>query len=154
MKTTPTQEGWTCRFTVPAVPVAQPRPRAVTGGDGKARMANSDSRHAIHSFKATCRHAAMQAYSGPPLDCPLRMSLVFVMPRPDRLRWKSRPMPREPYCAKNKDWDNLGKAVSDALNELIYTDDGLLAFVTVEKCYAAGDEQPHVEVTIEPLEAE
>ena len=140
-------------FSVPAVPVAQPRPRATTGGGGRPRMVEAQHRHPVHAFKATVRHAARLVYEGPPLDCPLTMELLFLMPRPGRLRWKTRAMPRCPFTAKNKDWDNLGKAVSDALNELIYVDDGLLWDVHVRKEFASGDEQPHVEIRIETTEA-
>jgi Holliday junction resolvase RusA-like endonuclease len=138
------------KFTVPAVPIAQPRPRAVAGGGGSAyaRMIEASSSHPVYAFKASVRMAAAAAYEGPPLDVPLQMSLLFVMPRPQSMRWKTRTMPRAPYCAKKKDWDNLGKAVSDALNEVLYTDDGLLWNVNVTKVYAAGDEAPHVEVTV------
>jgi Holliday junction resolvase RusA-like endonuclease len=101
-------------------------------------------------------HAAINAYHGPPLDCPLTMRLVFIMPRPASKVWKTRPMHREPYTAKKNDWDNLGKGVSDALNKLLYTDDGLLCQVTVERWIASGAEQPHCQVTIAevPIETE
>lgn len=108
--------------------------------------------HPVQSFKASVRMAAREAYDGAPLSVPLSMQLVFVMPRPEKFRWKSRPMPRFPFVNKNKDWDNLGKSVSDALNEILYVDDGLLWRVVIEKVFAAGDEQPHVEVTITPTE--
>lgn len=143
----------TIRFTVPAVPVAQPRPRAVSFG-GKARMANSPSKHPVHGFRATVALAAQQVHRGPPLDCPLAMRMVFVMPRPTSKVWKTKPMPREPYAVKKNDWDNLGKAVCDALNGVLYADDGLLAKVQVERVIAAGDEQPHVEIELQSLLAE
>lgn len=142
-------------FVVPAVPVAQPRQRhRIIHSGGRSFAQNyTSAKDPVQAFKATIRLSAREAYSGPPLDQPLSMRLVFVMPRPDKLRWKSRPMPRVPFCNKNKDWDNLGKAVSDALNELIYVDDGLLWKVEIEKWFASGDEQPHVAVTITPTEA-
>ena len=135
-------------FNVPAVPVAQPRPRAfVVGGSG--RMADVPSKHPIHDFKASVRVTFAAVYQGPPLEGPLAMTCVFVMPRPRNLIWKTKPMPRVPYTVSKNDWDNLGKGVSDALNGVAYRDDGQLWDVRVQRWIAAGDEAPHVEICLE-----
>ena len=139
-------------FTVPAVPVAQPRPRAVTM-HGHARMANAPKEHPVHAFKASVRRAFAEAHDGPPLEGPLAMELTFVMPRPKAKLWKSKPMPREWYDAYRNDWDNLGKAVSDALNQLAYHDDGQLVVVLVKRVIAAGDERAHTWVSIRRAES-
>lgn len=147
------------RFTVPAVPVAQPRPRAVQGHNGHARMhevthiKNADGTrkpHPIAAFKATVRMAAEQAYQGPPLEGPLRMTIVFVFPRTTSQIWKTRPMPRL-HHTKTPDRDNCEKAVMDALKGTVFADDAQVCCGEVSKWIAAGDEQPHVEVTIEQL---
>lgn len=141
------------RFTVPAVPIAQPRQRTrVVNANGKTFAQNYTPKTGpVQDFKATVRHAAAVAYSGAPLTCPLALSLTFVMPRPSSMVWKTKPMPREPYAVKKNDWDNLGKSVCDALNKLLYADDGLLCEVKVSRCIAAGDEAPHVEVEVQAL---
>jgi len=138
-------------FTVPAVPVAQPRARA-TAASGHARMYEASSKHAIHAFKASVRHAASLAYSGAPLQGPLRLMAVFVFPRPQAMQWKTKPMPRVPSVAAKGDIDNLTKGLADALNGLLYVDDRQIYSATVEKYVASGDEQPHVLVkfTTEP----
>ena len=134
-------------FRVNAVPVAQPRPRAVMRGN-RAGMADAPKSHAIHDFKTSVREAFRRKYQGPPLDCPLVLEIEFVMPRPGRLIWKTRPMPREPYSAKKNDWDNLGKGVCDALNKFAFTDDGLIWDCRVVRWIASGDEAPHCMVRI------
>lgn len=134
-------------FRVQAVPISQPRPRAVSFA-GKARMADAPKSHPVHDFKASVRQAWTAAYVGPPLDEPLTMKIVFVMPRPKAKVWKTRPMPREPYVAKKNDWDNLGKSVCDALNKYAYSDDGLIWKCEVTRLIASGDETPHVEIEI------
>ena len=134
---------------IPAVPVAQPRPRAVQGGNGKARMAGPHNNHPVHAFRATVAHAWREVHTGAPLEGPLTLRAVFVMPRPGRLVWKTRPMPREPYTSSRNDWDNLGKSVCDALNGVAWRDDGQIVRATVERWYAAGDESPHVELTVD-----
>lgn len=143
------------KFIVPAVPVAQPRQRhRVVQSGGRTFTQNyTPSKHPVQSFKATVRMAAQQAYDGPPLNEPIAMRIVFVMDRPARLLKKKSPEGRVPFCNKNKDWDNLGKAVSDALNGLAYIDDGLLWDVSVRKVYGSRIEAPHVEVEIIRTEA-
>ncbi len=134
------------RFIVPAVPVAQPRPRA-TAINGKARMYEAKQGHAIHAFKASVRLAAQQAYRGAPLDGPLSLYLNFIFPRPDTKRWKTKPMPRYRHTIA-PDVDNLIKGVCDALNKLAWSDDKQIVTVCCNKWVAAGDEQPHVVVNI------
>jgi Holliday junction resolvase RusA-like endonuclease len=75
---------------------------------------------------------------------------MAVFPRPKNKVWKSRPMPRE-YKTSKPDFDNLGKSICDALNELIWRDDSLIVEANIIKCIASGYEQPKVEVKIEPL---
>jgi len=144
----------TIEFRVPCVPVAQPRQRhrivkTKTGGQFVHNYTPTGS--PVNAFKAAVFDSCARAYSGPPLNCPLSMSVSFVFPRPANKIWKTRQMLREPYIAKKNDWDNLGKSVCDALNKLLFTDDGLLCQVTVERWIASGDEQPHCEIRITEL---
>lgn len=140
-------------FTVHAVPTAQPRQRhrvAIIGGMHRV-MNYTPAKHPVNAFKAAVQHAFASCYNGPPLEGPLQVRIVCVFPRPTAKVWKKRPMPREPYTASRADWDNVGKAVSDALNGLAWRDDGQLADVRIERWIASGDEQPHVEIEIERL---
>lgn len=135
------------RFTVPAIPIAQPRPRAFSVGPFRSRIVSAPAGHPVKTFKASCRMAAQEAYSGPPLEGPLALSLIFVMPRPANKRWKKRPMPRMPHTCK-PDADNLVKSFKDALNKIMWNDDSQIYELRCVKTIAAGDEQPHVEVVI------
>lgn len=138
----------TLTFTVPAVPVAQPRQRhAIFAGHVRNYI---PTKHKVTAFKATCKLAFRQEYQGPPLTGPLLVLLTFVMPRPSRMVWKKRPMSRAYHCSK-PDVDNLVKSVFDALNELAFVDDRQICELRVTKCHAAGDEQPAVHVTITEL---
>lgn len=131
-------------FTVHAVPVAQPRPRAVIRGR-HAGVIGADKDHPIHSFKAAVMSAFRAAYQGPPVDdCDITLSMIFVMPRAGKCRGEG----RQPYRVKRNDFDNLAKSVSDALNQLAWTDDGLIHAAYIERWYAASNEAAHVEVTI------
>lgn len=149
----------TIKINVPSVPVPQPRPRASTFG-GHLRVhepttvKQSDGTrkpHQIVAFKATVRLAAQQQYQGPPLTGPLRVDLVFVLPRHSNMFWKKKPTPR--YWATEKpDRDNLDKAVMDALKGLTWLDDCQVCDGRIRKVRAAGDEPPHVEIEIRQLD--
>lgn len=139
-------------FTVPAVPVAQPRQRhRVVPSGGRSFVHNfTPAKHPVQAFKASVRLAAQGAYQGPPLEGPVGIVVVFAMPRPGRLMWKKRPMPRCPHVSK-PDIDNLAKSVKDALSGLLWRDDSQIAHANLSKVYAAGDEQPSVRIEVSSL---
>jgi Holliday junction resolvase RusA-like endonuclease len=129
-------------FTVPTIPVAQPRQKhALIGGRVRNYM---PTKHPVNAFKAAVQLAASQVYSGAPITFPLSLTLVFVFPRPSNRIWKTKTMPREPKASK-PDCDNLAKSFLDGLNGLLYVDDSQVVQLFVSKWVAAGDEQPHVE---------
>ena len=140
-------------FVVPAVPVAQPRQRhRVLTSHGRTFAQNYvPTKHPVNAFKASVQHAAREVYPGPPMEGPIRLRLVFLFPRPKRLIWKSRAMERAWHVAK-PDADNAAKAVKDALSKLLWRDDSQVCMVLIAKQYAAGDEQPRVDVTVEGIE--
>jgi len=139
-------------FTIPAVPVAQPRQRhRVVNMGGKWIATNyTPTKDPVNAFKASVRHGLSQIYQGAPLEGPLKVDLCFVMPRPGRLRWKRRPMPRVWHTIK-PDADNLTKSLVDSLTGLLWARDEQIAELHVLKLYAAGDEQPHATVTVRRL---
>lgn len=140
-------------FTVPAVPIAQPRPRIgmrFAKGGGRRPGVMRDENHPVHGFKATVAIAARQAYQGPPLNGPLQMNLYFYLPRPKRLN-KKRSRNQRCWHPCKPDLDNLEKAVLDALKGLTWQDDSQVAEVLKRKMYAAQDETPNVRVEISQL---
>lgn len=138
------------KFTVPAIPIAQPRPRAVAV-NGRARVFGAPKSHAVHAFKATCRMAAQQAYRGPPIDrrTGVSIEMLFILPRPSGLP-KRFGMDRFPHV-KKPDFDNLEKAVVDSLTGICWVDDSQLCSIRTKKFVAAEDEAPHVEIYFRPM---
>lgn len=135
-------------FVVPAIPVAQPRQRhrVVTQGAKAFAMNYTPAKHPVQDFKASCRMAAQQAYSGPPLEGPIRMALTLVFPRPANVL--KRDGTGRMRHTKKPDWENVAKAVADALSGTVYRDDKQIWAASVEKWVAAADEQPHVLVSL------
>lgn len=102
------------------------------------------------TFKAAAQACAKAAYWGEPLDCPLSLTAIYVFPRPATAFWKTKFMPRFIKSTK-PDNDNCTKILKDSLEGIIYVNDSRVAIEHVEKWYASGYEQPHVEVLIETL---
>lgn len=135
-------------FTVPGVPVAQPRQRhrVVSAGGRTFGQNYTPKNDPVNAFKAVCQLAAAKAYKGPPLDCPIRMDLVFVFDRPATVP-KRLGTGRLPHTGK-PDRDNVMKSLQDALEGLLFRNDSLICAGSVEKWKRSADEQPHVEVRI------
>lgn len=147
-------------FKAKIAPVGQPRARATATKAGRARMYSptqlrqadgSSKAHPIVAFKAAVR-AAVAGYQGPPLEGPLCLDVVAVFPRPSRLVWKTKPMPRVPHIVK-PDRDNVDKAVMDALNGRLWVDDCQVCDGRIQKFIAAGNEAPHVLLTLRRVTA-
>lgn len=139
-------------FTIPGLPVAQPRQRSrVMAAGGRFISQNyTPADSPVQSFKAAVRMAAAAAYCGEPLAGPLSVTLRFIFPRPKGLMFRSKPMPRVPRQGK-PDIDNLLKSVADALNGLLWRDDAQIVGAFVTKWIAAGGEQPRTEVQVEAV---
>jgi len=142
------------RFLIDAEPVPQPRQRHAVGKHGKMAgvvMNYIPKNHPIWVFKDVCRLRAKQAYQGKPLEGPLRVHLLFLLPRPGRLIWKTRLMPRA-WAPGRPDIDNFEKAVLDALSGHLWADDSQIVDLHSMKMYSSGDEEPGVEVMVEELQ--
>jgi Holliday junction resolvase RusA-like endonuclease len=135
-------------FTVPGVPVAQPRQRVrVAKIKGKFLAMNyTPKADPVNSFKAACKIAAQAAYSGPPLDCPLSVRLEFVFPRLKATKGQGRTSK-----TTKPDADNLAKSIMDSLNGQLWRDDSIICDLFASKRLAAVDEQPAVFVTVERM---
>lgn len=144
------------QFTVPGTPLAQPRVKATRRGPHThiytPDKTPSGRSNGVAEFKALVKLCASQAYSGPPLEGAVRVDCLFVFPRESSKVWKSKPMPRYPHVVK-PDRDNLDKLILDCLRGVVLVDDNQVCAGEIQKWRAAGDEQPHVFVVIEELEA-
>lgn len=141
-------------FFVPGTPVGQPRPRAGIAPGGSFARVYDDAKHPVTEFKADIRRIAQEHFSAP-LDGPVQVQIVASFPRPKRLIWKKREMPRVFHTSK-PDGDNIGKAVLDALGPgkkrklppIAWHDDAQVCRLTIDKYYVAAGEVAGVEVQI------
>lgn len=124
------------KFTLPIEPVAKGRPRF------------SKSGHAYTPEKTRRYEAAVKAYSRkfaprPPFTGPVSLTCVFYMPPPKR---KVR---EHPTC--KPDLDNLTKPIKDALNGIMWLDDGQVTKITAYKVYDWTTRETKTEVQIEEI---
>ena len=117
-------------FSVPGDPVAQPRPRVSTrGGFARAYVPKA---HPVHAYRQAVA-AAARAAGATSTDEPLNVVIDAVFGRPKSHLNKAgvkRSAPRLP----RPDVDNIGKAVLDALQDVI-GDDTMVSRLVVEKSY-------------------
>jgi Holliday junction resolvase RusA-like endonuclease len=137
------------KFTVPSIPIAQPRQRTrVANFGGRIGTQNyTPKKDPVHTFKATVQLAARQAYQGPPLEGPLSLRLLYRLAR-KKYQTKKRGDNPPMYHTSTPDTDNLMKSLCDALNELVWRDDSQIAEVSIVKLVSAASEQPGVDVEV------
>ncbi len=130
------------RISFPVYGNAIPQARArvfVDKRTGKIRAANPQN---CTDWKHLIQIQALEHRPTQLLDGALKVSLVFQLPRPAS-------KPKKEYWPRWKpDWDNLAKALTDACEGLIYTNDSRIVDAHIVKCY--GD-SPGVMVTIEEM---
>ncbi len=117
-------------FEVPGDPVPQPRPRVSTRG-GFAR-AYVPSTHPVHAYRQSIAAAARGAGLGETGE-PLNVVIDAVFGRPKSHLNKSGVKATAPRLPR-PDVDNLGKAVLDALQDVI-GDDTMVSRLVVEKSF-------------------
>lgn len=119
-------------FTVPGQPVPQPRPCVSTRG-GFAR-AYVPSRHPVHEYRTLIAAAARDAGLTDTGE-PLNVVIDAVFQRPKSHMRKAGVKPDAPKLPR-PDVDNIGKAVLDALQDVMGDDTNVFRLV-VEKSYGA-----------------
>jgi Holliday junction resolvase RusA-like endonuclease len=144
-------------FTIPEVPVAKGRARAMAravkmGGVWKAivqLVTPKETRDAEARLQAIARGVVGDR---PPLDGPVRMTIVAVFPVPPSWPQAVRRamMAGVVFHTSKPDADNLAKLVGDGLNAIAYQDDSQVAELIVRKRYGFPS---RTEVAIAPLKS-
>lgn len=127
------------------------QPRAQQGNRGVKIMAPRT--HAIHGWRDVLKLMAQQAMNGRlPVSGPIRLELLFLFARPKRLcrprgvelKDGERYIDELALHESDPDWDNIGKAVSDAFRMVVWLDDCQVSTVSLRKRYANHAEPPGV----------
>ena len=131
-------------FEIEITPVAKGRPRYARRGNFVQTYTPTKTRE----YEDVIRENAKMAMGmSDPLETPLNVYLCFGMPIPSSTPKKA----LESYLngsvrhTKKPDLDNLGKAVLDAMNGVVYLDDNQIVRLTIEKKYS---KLPFVSVSV------
>lgn len=139
-------ESWTgSRVVAKITPRPKARPRASRSGGRVHKDRKTANWEREFAFLVNDRSPRR------PLEGPLRLVVLFVMPRPKRLNRKKDPDGLVWTTAK-PDVSNMIKAVEDSLQPTWYLDDSQLVQVEGFKCYAERGGDPRVEFWISRLD--
>ena len=130
-------------FFVPGQPVAKGRPRAFKMKNGNI---GAYSPGKTVEYEDAVRLQARKVMPEQIYDCPLRVHIQFYMTRP-----ASKPKKAVRPTTK-PDIDNLAKAITDAMNGLIYADDSRICEMVLAKYYEPDSRKVGVRVQVMELE--
>jgi Holliday junction resolvase RusA-like endonuclease len=137
-------------IVVPGAPVAKPRAKGFYNKKTEKMHHYYKNDKELKSFEQFIKVKASELFEKP-MQGPICLSVHFLMPRPQNLMWKTKPMPRTPNIHRS-DLDNCVKTVTDALNCIAYLDDAQITELHAWKDYHAGDEGPMTVIRIERAE--
>lgn len=132
-------------FTVDGTPVAKGRPRFAKRG----KFVQTYTPQKTKDYESLVMDAASEAMgSSEPLETPVAIYLYIHMPIPASYSKKRRQdcLSGIEKPIKKPDWDNIAKAVTDALNGIVYVDDCQIVTAHVKKAYS---DTARVEVLIQ-----
>ena len=116
------------------------RPVPVINEHGRVLTTTREACKGNPAWRASVAAAARAAYQGPPLDEPLWLGVLFLIPRPKGHRSKKGGIvpsaPREP--ASLPDATKLMRAVEDALKGILYVDDARCVRAWASKVFTLG----------------
>lgn len=130
-------------FTVPGPPVAKGRPRL-----GKYTTYTPEK---TVNYENLVQFSYLQKYkNAEPMEGYLKIEMLFFMPIPKSTSKKRKELmlQRKILPDKKPDYDNMAKAISDALNNIAYKDDNQIVEAHIYKFYCY---DPRAEVFIESI---
>lgn len=139
-------------FTATGQPIPQPRYVKSKRHGGFYVPKTKKGAHPIYAWRLLVQTFGDMVRPQLLMDGPLAVSLRFYLPRPKAHYRTGRfsgvlkdSAPKFP-AEHHNDCDNLAKAVLDALNGILWVDDGLINDLHVTKQY--GEDRPGVDVTV------
>jgi Holliday junction resolvase RusA-like endonuclease len=129
-------------FTIPGLPVAKGRPKFST----RNGIARAYTPKKTRDFEAMAREYA-KAAMGPLMPCMSSVHVTFVVFVPVPKSWsktkRNTAIAGGIHPTVKPDLDNFAKALTDALNGVVYDDDSQICDVVMSKRYA---EEPRIVV--------
>ncbi len=131
------------RFFVAGVPKPAGSKRSLHHKTTGKIITMDSSGKAGRDWRHDVKCAAFDEYRGAPLECPLRLLVVFRVSRPQSHFGARGLKPKAPkYPTVKPDCTKLLRSLEDALNGLLYRDDAQIVVQSVCKAYC-NEENPH-----------
>lgn len=131
-------------FTIPGEPVAKARPRVGKFGAYTPKKTINYESLVVTEYERQCDDYRFP--DGVPLRLTVRMYKSIAKSASKKER--AAKLTGEIRPTNKPDWDNVGKIVSDALNQVAYADDSAICDAHVLKYYS---DVPRVEVDISDI---
>ena len=134
------------KFTVPGAPMGKGRPKfSRQGGFVKTYTPEKTA-----NYETLVKWYCKEAMTCDMLKGPLAIDIIayFAIPKSTSKVNVKKMLDGEIKPAKKPDWDNIGKIICDAVNNIAYADDAQIINGTVSKCYS---DTPRVETTIREI---
>lgn len=137
-------------FSVPGVPVAKGRPRFVRRGAHVAAYTPSKTA----DYERLVGHRARYAMLG--FACltgavGIELHAYLAIPKSWSKKKRAAALDGSLYPTANPDIDNYAKSTIDAMNSIVFKDDGQVVELFVQKRYA---EEPRMVVTVWPMDGD
>lgn len=131
------------RLVIPGKPLGKQRPRVIKNGITYTPKETVNYETLVKQLYIT-QHFQKQ------LSGPMRVSITAYFPIPESASKKKKELMRTGVIRPETkpDWDNVGKIITDALNDLAYHDDKQIVEATVRKFYS---DEPRVEIELEEV---
>lgn len=138
------------------------RVNGIPQGKGRPRVSTKNGRVSAYTPKKTrdyereiAEAAKLEVMTSGwvKLDCAVRLVVCAWFPVPTSWSRKKREAAQrgDIYPTCKPDADNIGKAIADGLNGVVYQDDKQVVECVVKKRYCPSEKQPHVVVYVEPI---
>ena len=131
-------------FIIPGPPQPKQRPRVLRSG-------HSYTPKETVAYEKLTRKCFHEACGNAELTGALELKVIayFAIPKSEKKIVKEKMLSGEIRPIKRLgDWDNIGKIVSDGLNEIAYQDDSQIVEASVSKWYS---DEPRVKVILSEL---
>lgn len=133
----------TYTFEVPGKPFGKQRPRVMRNGHTYTPSETVNYENLVK----VCFREKYPEHT--PTEGIMQLIVDAYFPIPDSWSKKKKQKALDGLIRPHKpDWDNIGKIISDALNEIAYKDDSQIYLASVRKEYS---ERPRVEVFLHEL---
>ncbi len=121
-------------FYARGIPKPQGSKRAFVVNNRAVMTESGGAKH--RDWRATVNHAAAARMGDePPIAGPLRVRLIFFLPRP-----KSHPKTRRTWPVARPDVDKLARSVADSCTHVVWFDDSQIVWLEARKVWAGIDE--------------